>query len=198
MSATIEGLSLTDKFGLAGILQGFTFTSRDTQPRVSPLSPGARIAVPVMRSMAPDQSGHTMAWSLRLSKNLDRLRQLSYGWDGPGSLPIDSSLINRVNALIRETLSSLGEKALAPFVVPLSSGGVQVEWHTGRGKLEFELGADGAATIWVRDHSTGHEFETNGAKALNQFLRWAPQLAEQVDGTDVPHAREAAYVAVAA
>jgi len=65
--------------------------------------------------------------------------------------------------------------------------------------LEFELAADGKASIWVRDHGTNNEFETEGAKAINQFMFWAPRLAaEQPNGANVPTAPEASIFAVAA
>jgi hypothetical protein len=138
-------------------------------------------------------------WSFKLSRDIDRLRKLSRGWDGPRSLPIDDSLLNRVAALVRQSLAPLGKDARAPFVVPLPSGGVQLEWHTARGELEFELAANGTATIWVRDHGTNHEFETEGAKALNQFMLWASWMAsERLDVVDVPATQQTSLFAVAA
>jgi hypothetical protein len=114
-------------------------------------------------------------------------------------LPINQSLLNRIYVLIRDSLAPLGQDARAPFVVPLPSGGVQVEWHTTQGEMELELAADGTTTVWVRDHSTGYEFETEGVKALNQFLLWVPRLAQAVPNVvDVSLApNEVAFAAAA-
>lgn len=150
-----------------------------------------RAWTPTNGPMVSAEMAPAAPWNIKLSRNVDRLRKLSRGWDGPRSFPIDNSLLNRVTALIRESLASLGSNAHAPFVVPLANGGVQVEWHTVRGELEFELAANGKASIWVRDHGTNHEFETEGAKALNLFLLWAPWLAsERPDGVDVAASQE--------
>jgi len=181
MRSATDGLSLAEFRGADRVIPVFSAPRYDQcQSTNVPFSGEGK---PTPGSMTTFQAA---PWSVKLSKNIERLRRLGPGWDGPRSVPISSSLINLVNVLIRESLAPLGSDARAPFVVPLPSGGVQVEWHTTLGELEFELEYDGAAAFWVRDHSTGHEFETEGAKAFNQFLFWAPRLAQ--DQRDVANA----------
>lgn len=185
-------------FKIAGaVVQMFTGLQNVTRPVTESYSDAA--CIPTTGPMVSTEMVPAAPWNVQLSRNIERLRKLSRGWDGPRSLPIDTSLLNRVSALIRGSLAPLGTNACAPFVVPLPSGGVQVEWHTIRGELEFELAANGTAAIWVRDHGTDHEFETEGAKALNQFMLWAPWLAAaQPDGSDVAATQETSIFAAAA
>ncbi|GAA5264415.1 hypothetical protein ACOSOMT5_P0838 [Acidiphilium sp. MT5] len=155
--------------------------------------------VPTTGPMVSVEMVPSTPWMRKLLKNVNRLRGLSHGWDGPESLPIDNSLLNLAATLIRTALSSLGSSAQAPFVVPLATGDIQVEWHVLRGELEFELRSDGDASIWVRDHGTDNEFEEEGFKAINLFMLWAPRLAaEHFDGTDVSATSNASIFAVAA
>jgi hypothetical protein len=175
------------------------FTGPYNPLRPNMVSPAYDLVLPTIGPMARTEMVPAAPWSIKLSRNIDRLRKLPRGWDGPRSLPIDNSLLNRVTALIRESLSPLGNDALAPFIVPLPNGGVQVEWHTARGELEFELAVNGTATIWVRDHGTNYELETEGAKALNQFMLWASWLAsEQLDVVDGSATQETPFFAAAA
>jgi hypothetical protein len=175
------------------------FTGLPNVPHVVPYKKLDNASVPTIGPMVSVEMAPAAPWNIKLSNNVDRLRKLSRGWDGPYSLPINNSLLNRVTALIRESLACLGSNARAPFVVPLPNGGVQVEWHVARGELEFELAADGKASIWIRDHGTNDEFETEGAKALNQFMLWAARLAaEQPNDANVPTSQEPSIFAVAA
>ena len=71
------------------------------------------------------------------SARLEALRHLGDDWSGYGEeRPTDAALAT----------------AAAISFVPLSSGGVQVELHTGDSDVELEIGPDGrvAAVSWSR------------------------------------------------
>jgi hypothetical protein len=69
--------------------------------------------------------------------DIDYLRELGENWDGHGAGPVPEAAIRTVEAL---------------RVVPLSSGGLQVELHAGGGDLEVEVAADGRvrSVFWER------------------------------------------------
>jgi len=197
MSVSIGGLSLTGFRTFEPVLPMFTGTGYVQRTPVSPIPYRSSLPPPGSTSAFP--AAEAAVWADQLTKNIERLRQLTTGWDGPRSLPIDHSLLNRVSGLIRLALAPLGRDARAPFVVPLPSGGVQVEWHTVRGELECELAANGTASVWIKDHGSAYEFETEGAQAVNQFLLWAPRLAqEQLDVANVQAAKTSPIFAIAA
>lgn len=197
MNIAISGADLAGFRFSAAVVPMFTGFQSTTRPLAESRFDGG--LTPTVGPMVSTEMAPAAPWNVKLSKNIERLRNLSRGWDGPRSLPINASLLNRVSALIREALAPLGTNACAPFVVPLPSGGVQVEWHTVRGELEFEFAANGTASIWVRDHGTDHEFETEGAKAFNQFVLWASWLAAtQPDAADVASTQKTSIFAAAA
>jgi hypothetical protein len=144
------------------------------------------------------QPTQDVCWNKSVVANITRLRDLTAGWGGPHSAAIDVSLLNRIIVLLQDALAPLGNGVRPPFIVPLSNGGVQVEWHTVRGELEFELPVTGPAAIWIRDHSANNEFETEGAEAFNKFLLWAPRIAQELpDVADVQATSQTSVVEAA-
>lgn len=67
---------------------------------------------------------------------LDDLGRLGANWDSYGAAPVDPNVIAAARALIRSLPENI---AYRPRVVPLSSGGLQFEWHEGTKVLELEL-----------------------------------------------------------
>jgi hypothetical protein len=58
--------------------------------------------------------------------------------------------------LIRETFQN---DTPPPAIVPLSYGGVQIEWHEKAIDLEIEIEAPFRVHVWFRDSEAGSEFE---------------------------------------
>lgn len=69
-----------------------------------------------------------------------RLLDLKPGWDGYRGKTTTEAALNSVEHI---------------FVVPLNSGGVQVEAHLHGGSVEFEIGPDGAleSVCWVKQRA---------------------------------------------
>ncbi|MCK1336039.1 hypothetical protein IVB38_08335 [Bradyrhizobium sp. 38] len=119
-------------------------------------------------------------WRARLAANAHHLALLPAGWDGPGSVSISSALLSRALFYVKSALEGASaNEVAAPRLVPGGDGSLQIEWHTHRGELEFDLDDQGEASIWVRDHSSGAEFDGEGGEALALFYRWAPWIAAQ-------------------
>ena len=55
--------------------------------------------------------------------------------------------------------SASGEKTQWPSVVPLSDGGVQIEWNLAKVALEIEFRPDGGIGALYIDRTTGMEIE---------------------------------------
>lgn len=115
-------------------------------------------------------------WGAQLEANARSLVGLAPGWDGPGSAPVSKKALSRA---VFYAKSALGERVdiAAPRLVPAGDGSVQIEWHTKRGELEFDIDDRGEMSIWVRNHVSGAEFDGEGAEALVLFYRWAPWIA---------------------
>jgi hypothetical protein len=135
----------------------------------------------------------------KLSANADGISSLQVGWDGPGSVPISREILTRAMFYIDSALKGAAGDVAAPRLVPGGDGSIQIEWHTRRGELEFDLGTDGAMSIWVRDHASGAEFEGEGEEAFALFYRWASWVASRRHyAPHVPVPTQVAFLDVAA
>lgn len=109
-----------------------------------------------------------------LDAKLDDVANLRPGWDGHGSPPVDPAVIRAVRAWGRTMPGWL--LAPAPSVVPLSSGGLQLEWHDGPRVLELEF--EGPATIhylkWEPDAGVEDEdtFPASDRGRSEELIGW--------------------------
>lgn len=71
-----------------------------------------------------------------VAAKLEELAALPVGWNGERSAVISREAITRALTLLEAVIT---DQTPAPNVVPLSTGGVQVEWHTGGFDLELEV-----------------------------------------------------------
>jgi hypothetical protein len=168
-------------------------------PRAGATIPASVAGDPTFASTITAQRDlRSVDWYMDVARNVDRVRSLKAGWDGPGSDAIDPALLYRASKLVYETLASI-PGARAPLIAPIASGGVQIEWHTLAGDLEYEFSTSGNAMAWARDGNTGDEFEASGLGAFDLFLRWAPRMAARpVDEGNVLAAAESANFEIAA
>jgi hypothetical protein len=100
----------------------------------------------------------------RASAELERIGQLPAGWDGYGAPTIDPEIVEAATALVQRLPDDI---APPPRVVPLASGGLQLEWASGDVSLELEF--ESPSTI--------------------RFLKWNPLEGEpeedSIDATNV-------------
>jgi len=147
---------------------------------------------------ASSMESKVVDWKSRLSANVRSLSQLRAGWDGPGSVPVPETLLARAAFYVQSALDAF-EGMTAPRLVPGGDGSVQIEWHSVRGELEFDIDDQGFASIWGRDHLSGMEFDGEGREALALFYRWAPLVASRYhNAADVPAQTQMATFLVAA
>jgi hypothetical protein len=95
-------------------------------------------------------------WFDSLMQGFVDLLTLPENWNSYGAGQIDSGLVreamNQMNGL-------LGPENLAPHVVPLSTGGLQLEWHRNSVDLEIVYDKDEAPFYEYRNRTTGERLE---------------------------------------
>lgn len=106
-------------------------------------------------------------------RKLAALESLEPGWDSESASPIDREIIEAARRFVRSVPDGIAPR---PMVVPLSSGGVQLEWHSGRRVLELEF--ESPETVhylkWDPDHKVEDEdlVSTSESGQLLDLITW--------------------------
>lgn len=88
----------------------------------------------------------TQPWLLETLRSIQRVVMLPANWDSYGSLPPQP---DAVEAVFR-ALDDLKDLPLPPaIVVPVSGGGLQLEWRVSGRELEIEILPDGSSGFLV-------------------------------------------------
>lgn len=90
------------------------------------------------------------AWIYPLVEQMESILALKPGWDGPGSQPVTSDALRASLMVLEETMA---RDTIAPTVVPVSDGGLQLEWHCTGVDLEVYVEHDGRLSAWCREGS---------------------------------------------
>ena len=98
-------------------------------------------------------------WRPAAARRLDYLKGLPVGWDGHGGLPVTRPAAGFALAVMSAILRP-GRTPL-PSIMPLSYGGVQLEWHRKAWDIEIEIVRPYEVYAWARNLATGHECELN-------------------------------------
>jgi len=102
------------------------------------------------------------AWLTATVQSLIDLLRLPQNWDGYGAVQIPEQIAQEVLMVLGEVMDN---DAPAPSVVPLSDGGIQVEWHRRARNLEIEFPA-GEAPVFCY-YEDGSESESEGQVSGN-------------------------------
>ena len=84
------------------------------------------------------------------------LTTLPRGWDGYHGVPVTRANVQMAAHFLDRFLDS---SSAAPWLVPLSGGGLQLEWHQGGLDIEVAYPADDVPEMYVRDLASGEEWE---------------------------------------
>lgn len=85
------------------------------------------------------------SWWTEIIDRLNSLLQLPDNWNGYGERAVTPAAVAAALKLLGGNLS-----APTPWVVPLSSGGLQIEWHADTIDLEIEIpSSGGTASVWL-------------------------------------------------
>lgn len=81
-------------------------------------------------------------WFDPLMRGLADLLTLPANWDTYGAAPIELKVVNQASQLMKGILDADDPP---PWVVPMSNGGIQLEWHENGADLEIEIEPKGIA-----------------------------------------------------
>ena len=110
-------------------------------------------------------------WEKEVEAALRRFLELPEGWDSYGGKP----LRHETGMFALQVLSGvMSESMPSPFVVPISTGGVQFEWHQNNLDIELYIAAPYDSELSVHDLVSGAR-EVIPLKAdfapLNQYVQ---------------------------
>lgn len=104
----------------------------------------------VSAAIDPWTAGGTPAWVDTFLDRMNAVGELQVGWDGAMGMVVSDRAIVRAMNLITEVME---RETPAPAVVPVSDGGLQLEWHYPTLQIEVYIDADGVATAWLQEGS---------------------------------------------
>jgi hypothetical protein len=96
------------------------------------------------------------SWMAPTTKALSGLLNLPENWDSYGAGKIQELIVVRVLRLLTQIL---GISSPPPSVVPLSDGGIQLEWHRKEQDLEISFPVNALPTYFFCDRRAGIEDE---------------------------------------
>lgn len=112
-------------------------------------------------------------WIRSAVARVSSLTALAPGWDSYGAPPVEAdSALQAVEFLLGVALPHLPP----PAIVPLSDGGIQLEWHEGGVDLEISF-SDREPGVYVEDRDGGEAAELPLDQAARVLARFAARLA---------------------
>lgn len=87
---------------------------------------------------------------------LGHLMDLAPNWNSYGAKEVTPQAAQETVMVLSQVMFP---ETIPPAMVPMASGGVQLEWHDKGIDLEIYIAADGSVTASVEDSSTGIEWE---------------------------------------
>ena len=148
-----------------------------TAPRASTLT-GAVFGLQRLRfpfnggEFVVEIAGEPPTWVTPTVNALGRVLSLPRNWDSYGARSIDPA---NVGAAIELALALMNDGTPAPAVVPTSTGGVQLEWHTRGIDLEIEIRSPSRISACFEDQRTHTSWDV---EQLNDFGRLRDALRE--------------------
>jgi hypothetical protein len=115
------------------------------------------------------RGGLVPTWEQRLR----HLSQLPEGWDSYGGRPVSPEVIEEAKSVLLEAIAPGGLGLPAPFIAPISNGGIGLEWKLESGKeFVLEIPPEGHMSyLLVVPKTEGEEEETEGIVRSPQELQ---------------------------
>jgi len=113
-------------------------------------------------------AGRVPRWLVSTFDEMNDLLNLRAGWDSYGAHAVSA---DAVAATIRFLGLVMQEESRMPFIVPMSSGNIQLEWHSGGVDIEVEVTPDGPGAISI---------EQTGAAPIASSIHGNLSLMKQV------------------
>lgn len=94
-------------------------------------------------------------WLASTDDALRKLTQLSPGWDSYRARPTSTRAAAVARELLRRTMQ---DETPVPSIVPMSQGGIQLEWHLRGMNIEVTVPPTGSPVeVWCEDLQSGEE-----------------------------------------
>jgi hypothetical protein len=105
-----------------------------------------------------------------------QLLALPDNWDSYGARPVEMSLLEVALGLVAILWN---DNTPPPALVPMQSGGVQLEWHTNG--IDLEIGVESISRVYVfcEDQERGERWEEELAGNLSKLSAAINRLAER-------------------
>jgi hypothetical protein len=100
--------------------------------------------------------GEPPAWFWVLLEQVKSLLALAPGWNSHAAAVVPG---RAAATLIEIVGATFDDDTPAPFVTPLASGGLQMEWHEPDLEVEVAIDSTGAAHVWYEDARGSEEGE---------------------------------------
>jgi hypothetical protein len=113
-----------------------------------------------------------------VAAKLNALLALAPGWNSYDASPIREESVETAWALLS---CALGPQMPLPYVVPLPTGGVQLEWHTEHLDLEIEIEGPDRMAVYYQLSDEEHECEVS--TDLTPIVEAMELLRRNSDGT---------------
>jgi len=131
-------------------------------------------------AVTPTAAGPSASWLADACEKVRALLSLSPGWDSYSARAISTAAAKAAFQVLDDA-ARLG--CPAPSIVPMSRGGIQVEWHIRQWNIEVTVPPDGSPVeVWGEDliSRTEQEFLVDGDPGpLREILT---RLAQRTDG----------------
>jgi hypothetical protein len=116
-----------------------------------------------------------LGWFWRLVENAKVLLALPPGWNSHAAAAVPArSIVTLLNML-----EGLTDATPFPSITPLSSGGIQVEWHESDIEVEAVIDETGEASIWYDDSRAGVQDEFTERESFPRFRELVAELTRR-------------------
>ena len=95
-------------------------------------------------------------WAPATAAALREVLRLPHGWNHGNAKPVT---VDALRGAIDALGSSMRHDSPAPDVIPLATGGLQLEWHLRQIDIELYVDPRGDLSVYVRDRQAGTEWE---------------------------------------
>jgi hypothetical protein len=126
------------------------------------------------RGVARVEAPGASEWYGEALERMNRLTDLAAGWNGHGAREVKGDTAMEAVKFLAEVAYP---KIAAPSIVPISDGGVQVEWHRGGLDIEISFSEDDPG-VYVEDREDGSSEELALAEAVATIQRYWQRLRE--------------------
>jgi hypothetical protein len=94
------------------------------------------------------------AWFRDALAEIEELTKLPANWDGYGAKAVSATA---AMSAVRFLSNVAYPKFSAPEIVPVSNGGLQVEWHQDQVDLELRFDPDSTPRAYIEDHAENED-----------------------------------------